>query len=72
MATTVGQMTKEELKELIEAAVEQKLLEMFGDPDEGLEMRQAIRDRLLRQKKDVIAGERGTPFENVVQQLELE
>ena len=49
----VAQMTKEELREMIEAAVEQKLLEMFGDPDEGLEIRESVRDRLLRQKKAI-------------------
>jgi predicted RNase H-like HicB family nuclease len=34
MADTVAQMTKEELREMIEASVEQKLLEILGDPDE--------------------------------------
>jgi len=29
-------MTKSELKELIETSIEQKLLELLGDPDEGL------------------------------------
>jgi len=72
MATTVGQMSKEELKEMIEAAIEQKLLEMLGDPDEGLELRESVRERLLRQRQAVIAGDRGEPFENVLQQLGLE
>jgi hypothetical protein len=51
MAITVAQMTKEELKELIEVTIEQKLLEILGDPDKGLEIREAVRDRLLRQKE---------------------
>jgi hypothetical protein len=72
MATTVAQMTKEELKEMIETAVEQKLLEMFGDPDEGLEISESVRDRLLYQQKVVVAGERGEPFENLVQRLGLD
>ena len=72
MTTTVGQMSKEELKEMIEAAIEQKLLEMLGDPDEGLEVRASARERLLRQRQAVIAGDRGEPFENVIQQLGLE
>jgi hypothetical protein len=29
-------MTKGELREMIEASVERKLLELLGDPDEGL------------------------------------
>jgi hypothetical protein len=72
VGTMVAQMTKEELREMIEAAVEQKLLEMFGDPDEGLEISESVRDRLLRQKKAVVTGERGEPFEDVVRRLGLE
>ena len=72
MTITVAQMTKEEFKEMIEASIEQKLLEILGDPDEGLEVRKSVRDRLLRQKEAVAAGERGQPFDDVVQQLGLE
>ena len=71
MAITVGEMTKDELKELIDTLIEQKLLELLGDPDEGLPIRKAVRDRLLRQKKAVAAGERGKPFGEVVRRLEL-
>ncbi len=71
MTETVGQMTKEEFKKMIgavvEATVEQKLIEILGDLDEGLELREAVRDRLLRQRQAVVAGERGLPFEDVVQ-----
>ena len=63
MAQTIAQMTKDELSQMIqaavEAAVEQKLLELLGDPDQGLEIRQSVRDRLLRQKQAVAAGQRG-------------
>ena len=69
---TIAQMTKEELRELIETTVEQKLLELLGDPDEGLPIRKAIRDRLLRQKQAVASGERGEPFEDAVRRLGLE
>ena len=76
MAETVGQMTTEEFKKMIgavvEATVEQKLLEILGDPDEGLEIRNIVRDRLLRQRQAVAAGERGQSFEDTIQQLGLE
>jgi hypothetical protein len=72
MASTVAQMTKEELREMIETSIEQKLLEILGDPDEGLEIRESVRDSLLRQREAVAAGERGQPFDDVVQQLGLE
>ncbi len=66
MSVTVAQMSKDELREMLEMTVEQKLLELLGDPDEGLEIRKSVRQRLLRQKKAVAAGERGEPFENVI------
>jgi hypothetical protein len=65
-------MTTGELREMIEASVERKLLELPGDPDEGLPLRKAVRDRLLRQQQAVTAGERGEPFEDVGRQLVLE
>jgi hypothetical protein len=71
MATTVGQMTPDELREMIGALIEQKLLELLGDPDEGLEIRKAVRDRLLRQKKAVAGGERGEPLDEVTRRLGL-
>jgi hypothetical protein len=72
MAATVAQMTKGELREMIEAIIEQKLLELLGDPDEGLPIRKLMRDRLLRQKQAVAEGEQGEPFEDVVRRLGLE
>jgi len=62
-------MSKDELREMIEASVERKLLEILGDPDEGLEIRESVRERLLRQKQAVTAGERGQPLEDAVRQL---
>ena len=72
MSVTVAQMSKDELREMIAVTVEQKLLELLGDPDEGLQIRKSVRERLLRQKKAVAAGERGEPFEDVVRRLGLE
>ena len=69
---TVAQMTKEELREMIETIIEEKLLELLGDPDEGLPIRKTIRERLLRQKEAVASGERGEPFEEVIRRLGLE
>ena len=72
MATKVAQMTKSELQEMIETTVEQKLLELLGDPDEDLHLKKVVRDRLLRQKQAVAAGERGKPFKDVVRRHGLE
>jgi len=69
MAANVGQLSTDELKEIIGSVVEQKLKEILGDPDEGLEIRADVRDRLLRQKKAVANGERGEELEEVAKRL---
>lgn len=70
--STIAQMTKEELEQLIENAVERKLLELLGDPDSGLPLRKDFRQRLIRQQQAVAAGERGEPFDELVGRLGLE
>lgn len=69
MAANVGQMTTDELKEIIGSVVEQKLKEILGDPDEEFEIRADVRDRLMRQKKAVANGERGEELEEVAKRL---
>ncbi len=69
---TIAEMTKDELRQMIEAVVEQKLLELLGDPDEGAPLRQAVKARLLRQKQAVAKGERGEPLDDVMRRLGLE
>jgi hypothetical protein len=70
MPETVGQMTRDELKELIDASVEEKLAEILGDPDEGLELRPEIRERIIRQRQEYAAGKRGRTLEHVEERLE--
>lgn len=65
-------MTKTELKEMIETAVEQKLLELLGDPDEGLSVKKAVRDRLIRQQQSIAAGQEDEAFADVVRRLKLD
>ena len=75
-ADTIARMTQSEFKEMletvVEATVERTLLEMLGDPDEGLEIRSDVRDRLLRQRQDVAARQYGQRFDDVVRQMGLE
>jgi predicted transposase YbfD/YdcC len=52
-------MSTDELREIIGSVVEEKLKEILGDPDEALEIRANVRNRLLRQKQAVANGERG-------------
>ncbi len=71
MGKTVAEMTGEELRELVGAAVEQKIVELLGDPDAGLVLRENVRKRLLRQRHAVAKGERGQPLESVIRRLRL-
>jgi len=65
------QLSKNELMEMIEAIVEQRLAELLHDPDKGLQLRAKARHRLLAQQQAVAAGERGESFDDVIQQLGL-
>ncbi len=71
MEKTVAEMTGEELRELVGAAVEQKIVELLGNPDAGLVLRENVRQRLLRQRQAVAKGERGQPLETVIRCLKL-
>ena len=71
MAKLVAEMTAEELREVVGSAVEKKIVELLGDPDAGVEIRENVRKRLLRQKRAVAKGDRGEPLENVVRRLKL-
>lgn len=71
MTETIIQMTKEELRRLIDEVLEEKLNDFFGDPDEGLELRDDLKQRLLRQKEATARGERGKSLSEVKKQLGL-
>jgi uncharacterized protein YbcI len=71
MTTLVADMTKEELVQVIETVIEQKLMDLFDDLDAGLELKPSVRERLLRQKETVAQGERGQLFGDVLQELGL-
>jgi len=72
MSTIVAELTVDELKYIIQEAMEQKLSEMLGDPDEGLELREEIKARLRRSLEAERRGARGIPAQQVAAQLGLE
>lgn len=47
----VKELTIEQLKILIDEAVEDKLDEILGDPDQGLELREEVIQRLKAHRK---------------------
>jgi hypothetical protein len=65
-------MTKEQLRQMIGETVEEKLIELLGDPDEGLAIRRALHARLLRQRRKVTSGERGESLDDVARKLGLQ
>ena len=60
---TVAQITQSERKEM---------LEVLGDPDEGPELRQAVREGLIRQREAVVKGQLGQPLEDVTSKVGLD
>jgi signal recognition particle GTPase len=68
----VKELTVEELKNLVEEAVEEKLEEMIGDPDLGLELREEIKERLRKSAADRQAGEKGIPVDEVARRAGLD
>lgn len=71
MHTSTARITKSELANMIDRAVEEKLLQLLGDPDENLVFKKSLRTRLLRQKKAVVKGQRGEDFNRLVSKLGL-
>lgn len=72
MSSSTVKISKSELIELIDHAVEQKLLELLGDPDAGLTIKKSLHSRLLRQKRSIAKGQRGQDFDQVVNRLGLQ
>lgn len=56
-----------EIKELVDELVEEKLLRLLKDPDEGLELRQDIKARLRSSLKSQTDGEKGVLLEDIQQ-----
>jgi hypothetical protein len=71
MTKTFAEMTAEDLRTIVGEAVEEKLVEMLGDPDEGPALREDVRTRLRKQRERLEAGDRGLEFEEVSRRLGL-
>jgi len=59
----VKDLSSVEIKALIQEAVEKALLDLLGDPDQGLKLREGIQERLKHSLERVQKGERGIPAE---------
>lgn len=69
---TVGELTLEEFRRIVEQVLEEKMLELLGDPDEGLILREEVEARLQQTLEAERSGVRGLPSHEVVKRLGLE
>ena len=68
----VKELSVEQLKALIQEAVEEKLQEVLGDPDQGLELKEDVKERLRRSLAAVESGDKGIPIGQVAKEVGLE
>jgi hypothetical protein len=72
MTMKVKELTVEQLKALIEETVEEKLQEILGDPDEGLELREEVIQKLKTSLSAMKRGEKGIPIGQVAKEIGLD
>ena len=65
----LSRMTAEDLRQIVEEAVERKLYEIVQDPDTGLKLRPEIRKRLRSTLKSERKGQKGVPAAQVAKKL---
>jgi hypothetical protein len=70
-ATRVADMSVEELKTLIQETVTQTLLDLFRDPDEGMELREDFSRLLQHSLAAVKVGEKTLTADSVAAKLGL-
>ena len=64
---TLARLTVEDLREVVEDAVERKLTELLNDPDKGRTLRASVQRRLRRTLLASRQGLRGIPAPRVAQ-----
>ncbi|OGO24569.1 MAG: hypothetical protein A2144_05085 [Chloroflexi bacterium RBG_16_50_9] len=66
----VTELTVEELKIILDDIIDEKMLEWFGDPDEGLELKpQVIREIRATMRRIREGTEEGIPLEEVMKDI---
>ena len=67
----VKDLSVEEFKALVRQAAEEKLEELLGDPDSGLELRDEVKEKLEQSLIAVQDGQKGIPVDEVANQAGL-
>ena len=65
----ISDLTVDEFRNLIREVVTETLLDLFDDPDEGLELREEIADRL---RQSITATQKRRPVQDIAAKLGLE
>ena len=69
MSTLVGELTKDELSDMIEEIVERKISELFIDEDTGLKLKGSVVNRLKKQLHSTKKGNHGIKLETIESEL---
>lgn len=73
MSSTVIEITTDELRFMVDNLVEEKLVALFGDPEADLELRDDLKERLLKQRHEIKDGVAKTySFNEVIAKLDLD
>ena len=72
MNTKVLQITVEDLRQVVDEMVEEKLAVLFKDPEDDLEFTDELKEILARQNERIKRGDRGESLEDVVARLGLD
>lgn len=72
MSTTVLEVNPDELRNMVDEMVEEKLATIFHDPEDDLELTDELKEILARQDERIRKGDRGVPLEDVVAKLGLD
>ena len=72
MNTTVLQITVEDLRQVVDEMVEQKLAVLFKDPEDDLEFTDELKGILARQNERIENGDRGEALEDIAARLGLD
>ncbi|MDD5289323.1 MAG: hypothetical protein PHY28_09475 [Dehalococcoidales bacterium] len=67
--SSIKDITLADLRKMIEEAVEEKLQEYLGDPDEGLVLREEFGRKLKASLTAVRKGKRGVPLDKLAKGL---
>jgi hypothetical protein len=70
--TRVKDLTLDQLKQLVDGIVEDKIEQIVGDPDRGLELRPEVVKELKESLAASRRGERGIPLEELAKEIGLD